>query len=167
MQVNIARPETPPPVDRGYVVSVVIARFKGHKDVEAHLYRPWWDPGEGGEYDWERLLGAPIRRDRAVDPEGSRKVLLESFSAGEMEAVVEFLKQDYSQRLSSINASSMPFPIPLGLVPLSEIAEEGAIGRIRFERYPGYSLDFAVHGIFDLARHERVPEWKTAQGERQ
>jgi hypothetical protein len=165
MHVTISEPEHPPPVDRGYVVSIVIARFKGHRDVEVHLYRPQWSSEEGSGYDWERLLGGPIRRDRPVDPEGSRKVLLESFSAQERDLVVKFLQERYADRLQSLSASAMPFPIPMGLVPLSEIPEEGTIGRIRFERYPGYTLEFAVHGIFDLARHERLDEWQPAEGD--
>lgn len=152
MQFNIDK-DSQSPVDRGYVISMVIDSFKGYKDVEVHLYRPDWKEEETKIYDWEKLLGDPIRENKNIDTSGSRKLLLETFNIEERDQILDYLQTRYQSRLKSITSSVLPFPIPLGLVPLSEIPEEKTISRIYFEKIPNYSLNFPVHGIYDLSRH--------------
>jgi hypothetical protein len=153
MRINDATQSTTPRVDRGYVVSMVISSFKGYKDVEVHLFRPDWEKEEERVYDWGSLLGEPIRQDQTIDPTGSRKVLMETFNAQEKDQLLEYLSNRYESRLESISARALSFPIPIGLVPLSEVPEQGTLGKIHFDKIPSYNLDFPVHGLYDLSRH--------------
>ncbi len=155
MDITINDTDQTPPVDRGFAISMVITEFKGHKDVEVHLFRPDWRKEELDVYDWEHVLGDPIRRDKEIDPSGSRKVLIETFNASEKDIILEYLQNRYTSRLNSITASVIPFPIPMGLVPLSEIPEQKNIGIIRFDEIPNYPLSFSFHGLYDLSRHEK------------
>ena len=156
MDVTIKETNEKPMLDRGYVISIVIKNFKQHKDVEVHLFRPKWDVEEYSMYDWPELIGNPIPEAKEIDPISSRKVLLETFNDREKEIIVEYLKERYKTRLKEIKISTLSFPIPLGLVGLSEIEPQGTIGIIKFEEIPNYPLDFSFHGIYDLSRHPEI-----------
>ncbi|MBW1925714.1 MAG: hypothetical protein JRI35_00740 [Deltaproteobacteria bacterium] len=158
MELNIINSKDELPVKRGYTISLIIKKFRGHKDVEIHLFRPDWDEKEARHYDWSKLLGDPIDRNAPFDPVSSRKVLLESFTTEERDIILDYMKKRYVSRLSAINSRPLDFPIPLGLIPLSEIPEDGNIGRIRFEEIPNYTLSFPVHGLYILSQHEPVKE---------
>jgi hypothetical protein len=133
---------------------MVVSQFRGYEDVEIHLFRSEWEAGEEAEYDWEALLGEPMRRDQPIDPEGSRRVFLETFSLEEKDALVEYLQNRYANRLRSIKASVLPLPIPIGLTPLSSVAEDERFGRIRLHKIPHYPLEVAVEGLYSLTQHK-------------
>jgi hypothetical protein len=172
MNINVETPSSPPPVERAFVVSVTIRSFKGRRDVEVHLFRPA-DASSGSAagpeasdneagpeasaYPWERLLGEPVEPGRD-DPEGSRKMVLESFTKDERDRLVEYLKDRYADRLEAIESRALDFPVPLGLAPLSSVPEGKSIGFIRFDAIPNYTLDFPVRGLYDLARHRPLVE---------
>jgi hypothetical protein len=103
-------------------------------------------------------LGDPIDRDAPIDPISSRKVLLESFTIEERDMIMDYMKKRYVSRLSAINSRPLDFPIPLGLIPLSEIPEDNDIGCVRFEEIHNYTLPFPVHGLYILSQHEPVNE---------
>ena len=154
VKLNIINSRNELPVKKGYTISLIIKKFKGHKNVEVHLFRPDWDEKEACSYDWSKLLGDPIDRNVPFDPVSSRKVLLESFTIEERDMIMDCMKKRYVSRLSAINSRPLDFPIPLGLIPLSEIPEDDDIGCIRFEEIPNYTLPFPVHGIYILSQHE-------------
>ena len=156
MRLNIFTAQEKLPVKNGYMISATITNFKGRKDVEVHLYRPEWDEEEARSYDWSKLLGDPVEKDMSLNPQGSRKVLMESFTVEERDMIVEYLKERYISRLSAITSRPLDFPVPLGLTPLCEIPEDEDIRRIRFDEIPNYSLRFPVHGIYVLSQHEPV-----------
>jgi hypothetical protein len=158
MELNIINSQNEMPVKKGYTISLIIKKFKGHKDVEVHLFRPDWDEKEAQHYDWLKLLGDPIDRDAPIDPISSRKVLLESFTIEERDMIMDYMKKRYVSRLSAINSRPLDFPIPLGLIPLSEIPEDNDIGCVRFEEIHNYTLPFPVHGLYILSQHEPVNE---------
>ena len=158
MELNIITSQDELPVKKGYTISLIIKKFKGHKDIEIHLFRPDWDEEEARSYDWIKLLGDPIDRDVSIDPISSRKVLLESFTTEERDMIMDYMKKRYVSRLSAINSRPFDFPIPMGLIPLSEIPEDNDIGCIRFEEIPNYTLPFLVHGLYILSQHEPVEE---------
>jgi len=153
MRVDILAPAHEPPVPRAYVLSMVILSFKGRRDVEVHLFRPAVDPAEAADWPWERLLGEPVAPGHD-DPAGSRRLLLEAFTADERNAVVDYLKERYQDRVSFITGQALSFPIPLGLRPLSDIPEGKTVGFIRFDKVPHYPLPFPIRGFYDLARHK-------------
>jgi len=158
MELNIINSQNEMPVKKGHTISLIIKKFKGHKDVEVHLFRPDWDEKEAQHYDWLKLLGDPIDRDAPIDPISSRKVLLESFTIEERDMIMDYMKKRYVSRLSAINSRPLDFPIPLGLIPLSEIPEDDDIGCVRFEEIHNYTLPFPVHGLYILSQHEPVNE---------
>ncbi len=153
MRINDDTEQNSPEIDRGYVIFMVISSFKGYKDIQVHLFRPTWDVQEEDIYDWQRLLGSPIRLDQAVDPLGSRQVIMESFTRQEKQELLKYLIQHYESRLESITVKTLQFPVPVGLTPLCAVQEQGKLGKIRFDRLPNYNLDFLVHGLYDLSRH--------------
>jgi hypothetical protein len=160
MKLNIITSQNEMPVKKGYTISLIIKKFKGHKNVEVHLFRPDWDEKEARSYDWTKLLGDPIDKNAPFDPVSSRKVLLESFTTEERDMIMNYMKKRYVSRLSAINSRPLDFPIPLGLIPLSEIPEDDDIGCICFEEIPNYTLPFPVHGLYILSQHEPVKEKK-------
>jgi hypothetical protein len=94
-----------------------------------------------------------MRMDQSIDPEGSRQVFLETLSMGEKESLIAYLRERYADRLQSIKASLLPLPIPIGLTPLSSVAEDQRFGRIHLHKIPNYPLQFAVDGLFSLTQH--------------
>ena len=158
MRLNIITSQNELPVKKGYMISLIIKKLKGHKYVEVHLFLPEWDENEAKSYDWSKLLGDPIDRNAPADPVSSRKVLLESFTLEERDIILDYIKKRYVSRLSAINSRPLDFPIPMGLIPLSEIPEDDDIGCIRFEEIPNYTIPFPVHGLYILSQHEPVEE---------
>ncbi|MFW5730613.1 MAG: hypothetical protein ACOCV7_03090 [Desulfonatronovibrionaceae bacterium] len=155
MQINVAEPDNGLPVDRAYIVNIVIKSFKGRKDVEVHLYRPFWDESEEDLYDWDRAVAQDPSRTRAEFGR-SRQVVLESFTPDERDRLIEYLQTRYIQRISTINSAFLSFPVPSGLMPLSMMPENENFGRIKFDQIPNYSLEFPVHGFYDLSAHSPI-----------
>lgn len=161
MQIDIIAPDGQLPVERAWAVSMIIKSFKGRRDVEVHLFRPAWDEAEAAALDWTALLGSPLPElnpAAAARPDGSRRVLLESFTAEERDRIIDFLRDQYSDKLAVIQSCPLGFPIPLGLTALSEIEEGKDVGFILFERIPSYSLTIPLRGLYDLSQHKPLIE---------
>ena len=145
------------PIDRAIALSMTIKSFKGRRDVDVHLFRHAWDPEEEPAMDWDRLLGAQ-GMDEAPEAEGSRHVVLESFTAAERDQIIAYLKQHYADKLKSVFSAPIPFPVPVGLTALSSISEGKSVGFIHFERIPHFDLKFTVRGLYDLSQHRPIVE---------
>lgn len=158
MELNVYTAETPLPVERAYVISMVIKSFKGRRNVEVHLFRPEFDPQEEQSYDWDTLLGDPVHPELEVDLQKSKRIILESFTKEERDQIVEYLKERYANRLERIESGPLDLPVPLGIPPLSSIPGGKTIGFIHFEAVPNYTLTFPVHGFYDLAQHKPLVE---------
>lgn len=158
MEIDVVPADFVLPVERAWTVSMVIKSFKGRKDVTVHLFRPVWDPSEERNYDWETLVGDPVDPDLPVSITSCHRILLESFTPEERDALVDYLKTRYKDKLSEIHACALNFPIPLGLTALSELAEGKDIGFIYFDKIPNYTLPFPVRGFFDLSQHKPIIE---------
>jgi len=143
---------------RGHVATICIRAFKGRRDVLVHLFRPEWAAGEGSDYLWPQLVQDDPAQGQGARRGNSREVVLESFTREELDSVVEYLAGRYADRLTGITANSLEFPLPDGLLPLRSMPEGKDIGRIRFEIVPGYSLPFAVHGLYDLSQHKPMDQ---------
>lgn len=156
MEINVIDHDFSPEADRGFTISMVIKSFKGRKDVEVHLFRPEWTEEEEKSYPWEKMLGQPMDPSLPMDPETSRKVYMETFTAGERDRIIAFLQEQYADRVSVISAQPIPFPIPMGLPALSSVPEGKNVGVIRFSKIPSYTLDIPLHGLFDLSQHEPI-----------
>ncbi len=158
MEIDIVPAEGSLPVKRAYTLSIVIKSFKGRKDVEVHLFRPEWNPAEAQLYDWNALLGDILVPDLEVSLESCRRVVLEAFTEEERDQLVDYLKGRYKDRLAAIRSCSLNFPIPLGLVALSELTEGKDTGFVNFDKVPNYPLPFPARGFFDLSQHKPLIE---------
>lgn len=163
MEINIIAPERPLPIDRAHAVSMTIKSFKGRRDVEVHLFRSAWDPEEEEAIDWDKLLAAQGMGE-APEAAGSRRVILEALMPAERDAIIAYLKEHYASRLSAIFSAPIPFPVPIGLMALSDISEGKSIGFIHFERIPHFNLGFALRGFYDLSQHPPIVETEAAAG---
>ena len=163
MEIQIIPPTSPLPIDRAHAVSMTIKSFKGRRDVEVHLFRHTWDPEEEEAIDWDQLLAAPGMSE-APEAAGSRKVVLEALTAEERDQTIAYLHEHYANRLSTITSSPIPFPIPIGLMALSDLSEGKSIGFIHFERIPHFKLGFALRGFYDLSQHPPIVETSTTAG---
>ncbi len=164
MQIDIIPPDKALPVERAYVLSMVIKTFKGRKDVEVHLFRPDLDPDQAEGYAWDELIEDTHHPDVQADFAAARKVLMEAFTEKERDLVIDYLKKRYVAKLESIASCAMNFPAPLGIPALSQMPEGKTIGFIRFEKIPNYTLPFPVHGLYDLAQHEPIVREEENQG---
>lgn len=153
MKIERSEPETLP-CSRGLAATIRIRSFKGRKDVLVHLFRPVWDNAEMSAHPWSELIDQNMPSDQGANRGDSREVVLESFSATELHALVSYLSNRYADRLTDIATNALTFPLPAGLLPLSSMPEGKDIGRIRFEIVPGYPLSFPVHGLYDLSQHK-------------
>jgi len=145
------------PIDRAFALSMTIKSFKGRRDVEVHLFRHCWDPEEEEAVDWDRLLAAQGMSE-AEEAAGSRRVVLEALTSEERDRIVDYLKLHYAGRLTSINSMPIPFPVPIGLVALSDMSEGKTIGFIHFERIPHFDLGIPLRGFYDLSQHPPIVE---------
>lgn len=89
---------------------------------------------------------------------GSRKVVLEALTSDERDQIVGYLKEHYASRLSAISSAPIPFPVPIGLMALSEINVGKTIGFIYFDRIPHYTLGIPLRGFYDLGQHRPIVE---------
>ena len=151
MDIKIIPSTTHLPVNQAYIVTMTIKSFKGRRDVEVHLFRPFWDKEEENIYSWDKILGDPIENGPEPDINRSKKILLEAFTQDERDQLIDYLARRYASRLKNISSAPLDFPIPLGLMPLSEMPEDENFGRIRLEQIPNYPLPFPVHGFYDLS----------------
>lgn len=163
MDITLIAADSPLPIDRAYAVSMTIKSFKGRRDVEVHLFRNAWDPEEEEAVDWDRLLAAQ-GMSAAPEAAGSRRVVLEALTAEERDTVVAYLKEHYANRLSGVFSAPIPFPVPIGLVALSDLTEGKSIGFIHFERIPHFNLGFALRGFYDLSQHPPIVETEASAG---
>ena len=157
MDIMIIPPDAPLPIDRAYALSMTIKSFKGRRDVEVHLFRHVWDLEEEEAIDWDKLLAAQNMAE-AEEAAGSRRVVLEAFTKEERDSIVAYLQEHYPTRLEAITSSAIPFPVPIGLMALSDVGEGKSIGFIHFERIPHFALPFAMRGLYDLSQHPPIVE---------
>lgn len=163
MDIDIIPPDTSLPIDRAFALSMTIKSFKGRRDVEVHLFRHSWDPEEEEAIDWDKLLAAPGMNE-APEAAGSRHVILEALTAEERDAVVAYLKEHYASRLTAITSGPIPFPVPVGLMALSDMTEGKTIGFIHFERIPHFALGIPLRGFYDLGQHPPIVETEANAG---
>lgn len=154
MDINIMKPNSKPPTRYANSLSMIIKSFKGRRNVEVHLFRgDWNDADEAGE-DWQTII-APSD-DLRQDP--SRSVVMESFTDDERDLIVDYLKRQYSTRLSAIHSTPLAFPVPGGLSGLSQCQTDKNIGVIEFDKIPSYSLKIQLKGLYDLSQHRPLVE---------
>lgn len=154
MDITIETAQAPLPVDRAYTLSMVIKSFKGRRDVEVHLFRGQWDDSDT-TLNWSELIGPPMDATH-TDPTGSQIMILEAFTDAERNKIVNYLKEQYSTRLTGIRSTPLNFPVPAGLAGLSQVEPGKTMGFIEFEKIPSYPLDIPLKGYYDLSQHPPI-----------
>jgi len=157
MDINIIDPNSPPPTIFAHSISMTIKSFKGRRDVDIHLFRANLEDIDEDSQDWNTLIGPPVEPNR-TDPSGSKKIVMESFTVDERDSIVNYLKRQYSTRLTAIDSAPLNFPVPAGLTGLSQIEAGKNIGFIEFEKIPNYTLDIPLKGLYDLSLHPPIVE---------
>lgn len=153
MDISIKHPDSSPPTRFANSISMVIKSFKGRRDVEVHLFRAQWDSEQEAHEAWKDII---LSDDPATDTEGSRRVVMESFTDEERDIIVNYLREQYANRLTAIRSVPLSFPVPAGLSGLSQLEPCKNTGFIDFERIPSYSLDIPIKGLFDLSQHPPI-----------
>ena len=164
-EIIIPSPGTARPVERCWALSMTVTAFKGRRDVDVHLFRHKWSRTEAETLLWSELIGPPLVDSPLLsdDPDSSRRVLLESFTTEERDRIVAFLRTTYLGRLTRIASCPLSFPIPAGLVPLSDIRPGKTVGLVDFARIQRYTLDIPLRGLFDLAQHKPLMDRDDAE----
>ncbi len=153
MDISITKATSTLPTPYRNSLSMVIRSFKGRRDVEVHLFRGTWDEADEKGQDWDLLLSSP-----STDDDPSRKVVMEAFTDGERDQIVNYLKEQYSTRLTAIQARPLSFPVPSGMPGLSQVQPGKNIGIIEFAKIPSYSLSIPLMGLYDLSQHPPLVE---------
>ena len=157
MDINIIEPNSPLPSNHAHSLSMTIKSFKGRRDVEVHLFRADWMANDEKGQDWDTLIESSV--DPSVtDTSGSKRIIMESFTTDERDRVVNYLKEQYSTRLTAINSTPLTFPVPAGLAGLSQLEAGKSIGFIEFQKIPSYPLDIPMKGLYDLSQHPPIIE---------
>lgn len=157
MDINIIEPSSSLPSDHAHSLTMTIKSFKGRRDVEVHLFRAAWEASEEKKQDWDTLIGSPADP-AGTDTSGSKRIIMESFTTEERDRIVNYLKEQYSTRLTAINSTPLTFPVPAGLAGLSQLEAGKSIGFIEFPKIPSYALDIPMKGLYDLSQHLPIIE---------
>lgn len=157
MDINIIEPNSPLPSDHAHSLSMTIRSFKGRRDVEVHLFRADWTASDEKKQNWDTLVESS-KDPSMTDTSGSKRIIMESFTTNERDRVVNYLKEQYSTRLTAINSTPLTFPVPAGLAGLSQLEAGKSIGFIEFRKIPSYPLDIPMKGLYDLSQHPPIIE---------
>jgi len=156
MDITITAPAAQPPTQYAHSLSMVIKSFKGRRNVDIHLFRGAWEAADEAGQDWDVLIAAPPTPN--TDLEGSRRIVMESFSDEERDRIINYLKEQYSTRLTAIQSTPLTFPVPAGLSGLSQLEPGKNVGFIEFAKIPSYPLDIPLMGLYDLSQHLPIVE---------
>lgn len=153
MDISIKHSDNSPPTRFTNSISMVIKSFKGRRNVEVHLFRANWTPQEEENENWVELIaGTPS------DTEGSRRVIMESFTDEERDTIIDYLQTQYANRLTAIRSIPLSFPVPAGLSGLTQLEPGKNVGFIEFAKIPSYSLEIPLKGLYDLSQHPPIVE---------
>lgn len=155
MEIDIISPSTDAPTRYAHTLSMTIRSFKGRRDVVVHLFRGCWDESIEAAENWESII---VGCQSCESPDSSRNVVMEAFTEAERDHIINYLKEQYSTRLTVIRSVPLNFPVPAGLTGLSSVAPDKSVGVIEFEKIPSYSLDIPLHGLYDLGQHAPIVE---------
>jgi hypothetical protein len=147
------------PLERIYIITLIMHTFKGRRNVEAHLFKAAPDPSELASLRDKDLVGKPCAEPGDSQlPHGTEddalQTVLEAFTAEEGNLLLDYLKKRYADQIERVTVCPLELPVPLGVVPLSAIPEGKTMGFIRFDAVRDYPLPFAVRAFYDLDAHE-------------
>lgn len=141
-------------LERIYLIQATIRTFKGRRDVVVHIFRADTDKNELEALRGMDIVGEPDNEtpEGATEEEALRSVL-EAFTAEEGNALLAYLEKRYGEHVTRVVVCPLDIPVPLGMVPFSNIPEGKTMGFIRFDMVDNYTLPFKMHGFYDLEAH--------------
>ena len=155
MEIQFIPAPAEPPVARIYIATAILGNFKGHRKVEAHLFRNYATDYEYAEMKELGLVGAPDPRMPKALLEGATeeaaiKCILEAFTEQEARDIGDWLNEKYGEQIEKLMIYPMDLPVPLGIGPLNSIPEGKNSGFIRFDRAKDYPFPFELKAYYDL-----------------
>ena len=143
------------PIPRIYVASMLLAEFKGRRNVEAHIFRHSWAPEELEELAALDLVGPPdpgmpAQLVEGATREAALKCVLEAFTKEEIQKLAAHLKERHGAQILSLRAAPLQLPAPLGVGPLGELPTGAESGFIKLDKAPGYDLPFLAWAYYEL-----------------
>lgn len=149
----LAPPEFEP--GRIHIAALVLKNFQNRENVEIQLFRPGGDPAELAGLARSELVGPaladmPPELISGATEDAAIACLLEAFTAAEIRQMTDYLQERYSGQIAEISICPLQLPVPLGIGPLAGLPEGARSGFINFDLAPGYPLDFAFRGYYDL-----------------
>ncbi len=152
MEINFVTDGERADVPRQYVAVCRMINFRGHKNVETHLFRNGWTDEEmeavanldvvAGESSLPEEIKANVSRTAALE------CLLETFTRREAERVARYLEERYAGQIARLDICPIEFPLPLGITALGKIPATDTGGFIEFARAKNYPLDFELRGYY-------------------
>ena len=144
------------PIDRVFIVAATLSTFKGCRHLDVQIFRPG---ATDAEVEAIKGLGLVAPADPSVPAEvlqgateeAALRCVLESFTAEESHALVEYLEKRYADQIEKITVCPLDLPVPFGVAPLAGINEGKTTGFIRFDAVRDYPLSFPAQGFYDLA----------------
>lgn len=154
MEINFMTDGERPDLPRQYVAAALIANFRGHKDVETHLFRDGWTKEEAEEMASLNLIADPSgplpEALAAVSREASLECALETFSRAEAEELIAYLERRYAGQISRLDVAPMELPAPRGVIGLNRIPATETSGFIDFYKAKDYPLSFRLRGYYSF-----------------
>ena len=143
------------PIDRVFIVAATLGTFKGCRHLDVQIFRPGATDAELEAIQGLGLV-APAEPDvpaevlQGATEEAALRCVLESFTAEESHALVDYLEKRYADQIEKITVCPIDLPVPLGVAPLEGLGEGKTTGFIRFDAVRDYPLPFPAYGFYDL-----------------
>lgn len=155
MEVNMVESREKPLHPRAFVASGVLTNFRGHQNVEIHIFRYGYPEKELEELASLDLVGKPApgmppELVANATKEAAIKCVLEAFTWEESELLVRYLQERYKDQIERLYIMPLELPAPLGVGPLADIPVGEKSGFINFDKAPGYSLPFSIRAYYEL-----------------
>ncbi len=140
---------------RIYIASAILKNFRGHQQVDAHIFRHGASAVEMAALRGKNLVGPP---DPAMPAEilagatedAALACILEAFTREEAEQLAAYLGARYGEQIEKLTICPLQLPVPLGLGPIGAIPQTAKAGFINFDTARDYALPFAIKAYYDL-----------------
>lgn len=152
MDINFITSWESPDAPRQYLGVCALRNFKGHKNVETHLFRGNWTPEEAEEIARLDLISdnSPLPEElrENISREATLECLLETFTRDEAQKIADYLGERYADQIERLDICPIELPLPLGMTALGRLQPTETSGFIEFAKAKNYPLDFELRGYY-------------------
>lgn len=141
--------------DRKYIAVATLGNFRGHNNIELHIFRTDASKEELDSLRGLNLVGAadplmPKELLAGATEDNALACILEAFTKEEAILLEKYLADHYGSQIKNLIICPMNLPVPLGVGPLSQIPEGQKSGFINFDLSKNFDLPFKFKGYYDL-----------------